>query len=69
MPLPLGVLKSNIGHSEGGSGIASTIKVLICYENECIPPNINLNQLKDELAVYFPPLMPVSKLQKYVPGK
>ncbi|CAG2176498.1 unnamed protein product [Oppiella nova] len=47
-PLPLGVVKSNLGHSEGGSGITSIIKVLISYENECIPPNRNLNQLKSE---------------------
>ncbi|CAG2173002.1 unnamed protein product, partial [Oppiella nova] len=67
-PLPIGALKSNLGHTEASSGLASIIKVLISYENECIPPNINLNQLKDELAAYFPPLMSVSKLQQYVPG-
>ncbi|CAG2166224.1 unnamed protein product, partial [Oppiella nova] len=38
-PLPLGVLKSNMGHAESGSGTASIIKVLISYENDCIPPN------------------------------
>ena len=67
-PLPLGVLKSNMGHSEAGSGIASVIKVLIAYENECIPPNLNLNQLKDECAVYCPPLMPIVKPYPYKPG-
>ncbi|CAG2172386.1 unnamed protein product, partial [Oppiella nova] len=49
-PLLIGALKSNLGHTEAGSGMASIKKVLISYENECIPPNINLNELKDELA-------------------
>ncbi|CAG2178215.1 unnamed protein product, partial [Oppiella nova] len=48
-PLLIGALKSNLGHTEAGSGMASIIKMLISYENECIPPNINLNELKDEL--------------------
>ncbi|CAG2101714.1 unnamed protein product, partial [Medioppia subpectinata] len=56
-PLPLGVLKSNMGHSEAASGIPSVVKVLIAYENECIPPNINFNKLKGELERYFPPLL------------
>ncbi|CAG2182259.1 unnamed protein product, partial [Oppiella nova] len=55
--LPIGALKSNMGHAEAGSGVAGVIKVLISYENECIPPNINLNTIKDEIAQYFPPLL------------
>lgn len=40
-PLLVGSVKSNLGHSEGASGLVSVIKVLISFENQLIPPNIN----------------------------
>ncbi|CAG2113097.1 unnamed protein product [Medioppia subpectinata] len=67
-PLPLGLLKSNIGHTEGCSGIAAIIKVLIAFENECIPPNLNLKQIKDECKQYCPPLYPNTEKLPYTPG-
>ena len=68
-PLPLGFLKSNTGHTEGASGLASLVKVILCYENECIPPNINLKQMKQECQEYCPPLFPNNEPLKYKPGK
>ncbi|CAG2114275.1 unnamed protein product [Medioppia subpectinata] len=67
-PLPLGAVKSNMGHSEGASGLVSITKVLIAFENQCIPPNINLNALKQELRPYFPPLLPITEKYDYIPG-
>ncbi|CAG2169230.1 unnamed protein product [Oppiella nova] len=67
-PLPLGALKSNIGHTEAGSGTAAIIKVCIAYENECIPANLNLTKIKDECAVYCPPLSPINDTLPYTPG-
>ncbi|GAB0094756.1 Fatty acid synthase [Sergentomyia squamirostris] len=40
-PLPVGSVKSNIGHSEAASGTCSIAKVIIAMENDLIPPNIN----------------------------
>lgn len=34
-------MKSNMGHSEGASGLSSLAKVLIAFENNRIPPNIH----------------------------
>ncbi|CAG2108061.1 unnamed protein product, partial [Medioppia subpectinata] len=67
-PLPLGALKSNVGHSEAGSGMSSLIKMCIVYENECIPPNLNMKQLKDECLPYCPPLKPIVECTPYKPG-
>jgi acyl transferase domain-containing protein len=41
----LGSVKANIGHLLGCSGLAGVIKVLKMFENECIPPQINLNNI------------------------
>ncbi|KAF4814699.1 Reducing polyketide synthase FUB1 [Colletotrichum siamense] len=38
-PLHIGALKSNIGHTEGNSGIASFIKGVLCVEKGIIPAN------------------------------
>lgn len=40
-PLPVGSVKSNMGHSESTSGACSIAKVILAFENKLIPPNIN----------------------------
>ncbi|WP_019506018.1 type I polyketide synthase [Pleurocapsa sp. PCC 7319] len=43
-PIVLGAVKTNIGHTEGASGIASLIKVILALQHQSIPRNLNLNQ-------------------------
>ena len=66
--LPVGSIKSCTGHPEGASGVSSLIKVILCYESESIPPNINLNEIKKEIKKFCPPLYPNRELEKYEPG-
>ncbi|KAN0018800.1 hypothetical protein ACTFIU_008733 [Dictyostelium citrinum] len=40
-PLLIGSIKSNIGHLEAGSGVASLIKCCLIFKNKCFAPNIN----------------------------
>lgn len=45
-PLPVGSVKSNIGHSESSAGICSIAKVLVAFETGLIPPNINFSHIR-----------------------
>ena len=55
----IGSLKTNIGHLESASGVASLIKVLLMFEHEEIPPHIHYEQplpfLKLEATRLFVP--------------
>jgi len=40
-PLPIGSVKSNLGHLETASGMAGLVKVVECLKNRAIPASIN----------------------------
>lgn len=39
--LPVGCVKSNLGHTEGSSSLVSLAKTLICLDSGIIPPNLD----------------------------
>ena len=43
-PLPIGSVKSQVGHLEAASGMAGLIKVLHVLRHRCVPANIHLEQ-------------------------
>lgn len=43
-PLMVGSIKSNIGHLEGGSGLASIVKTILMLENNLILPNLDFQK-------------------------
>lgn len=47
--LPIGSIKSNMGHSESASAVASVAKVILALENRKIPPNINFTTPRKEI--------------------
>lgn len=57
-PLYIGTLKSNIGHTEGNSGIASFIKAVLSVERGIIPANAWFQKLNakipDTCNFHFP---------------
>lgn len=50
LPLLVGSVKSNVGHSEAASGVNSLIKACFAFENGKVPPNINFKEIKPEIA-------------------
>ncbi|KAF1960020.1 hypothetical protein CC80DRAFT_513713 [Byssothecium circinans] len=71
-PLLVGSVKSNLGHGEGASALASIIKVVLSLKNGAIPPifnlktrnpNINFNSAKVQVVVEVTP-WPLHRLQR-----
>lgn len=50
-PCWLGSLKTNIGHLEAASGIASVIKVVLSLQHQEIPPHLHLKQLNPYISL------------------
>ena len=67
-PLAIASVKTNIGHTEAASGVASLIKVVLALQNKQIPPHLHLKQPNphiewDEILLSVPTeLIPWKKL-------
>ena len=62
----LGALKSNIGHLESASGIASLIKVLLCMRHKTLPKQIHLQKENPYLELSKTPFYLVTENQPWV---
>jgi len=52
-PLLIGSVKSNMGHSEISSGLASLAKVIIAMHDHEIPPNLHFDQPNPDIPALF----------------
>lgn len=48
-PLPVGSVKSNIGHTEPAAGICSIVKAMLAFESGYIAPNINITKVRSTI--------------------
>ena len=49
-PLLVGSVQSNIGYTEGASGISALVKICLAFQNGKIPPNINFSKPRPDIA-------------------
>lgn len=47
--VPIGSVKSNLGHTLETAGLASIVKVLLAMQNGCIPASINITKLNQSV--------------------
>nr|Q86ZD9.1 RecName: Full=Squalestatin tetraketide synthase; Short=SQTKS; AltName: Full=Highly reducing polyketide synthase 1; Short=HR-PKS 1; AltName: Full=Squalestatin S1 biosynthesis cluster protein pks1 [Phoma sp. C2932]AAO62426.1 type I polyketide synthase [Phoma sp. C2932] len=64
-PLWIGSVKTNIGHSEATSGLASVIQAALALEKGLIPPNINFKEPNEKLGQVSAAVRVPSNLQKW----
>jgi fatty acid synthase len=67
-PLLIGSVKSVVGHSEGASGLVSIAKVLISFEKQMIPANLNFDSSNDLIKDLIPKKIRVVTQNTLFPG-
>lgn len=50
--LIIGSVKSNMGHAEAASGMASIAKILVALDNQKFPPNINIKNPRSDVSAF-----------------
>lgn len=64
-PLLIGSIKTNLGHTEAASGLASIIKTVLALEKGVIPPSINFEKPNPKIPLEDWHLKLVKKLERW----
>ncbi|GAB1215367.1 Polyketide synthase-like protein Preu9 [Aspergillus terreus] len=67
-PLLIGSVKSNVGHSEGASALASIMKVVLSLERGAIPPVFDLQTLNPNIDFEGARVKPVTEVTPWPEG-
>ncbi|RWA08741.1 hypothetical protein EKO27_g6377 [Xylaria grammica] len=65
LPLLIGSVKTNVGHSEGASGLTSILKVVMAFENGQIPPSYGVVELSPKLNLKKYNLKVATKVEEW----
>ncbi len=61
-PLPIGSVKTNLGHLEPASGMAGLVKTILCLKHRALPPSIHLENPNPRIDFAGLNLVPVTQL-------
>lgn len=61
----IGAVKTNIGHTQAASGIASLIKVILSIKNQVIPPSINFDEVNPLIKFCGSPVYVNDRLREW----
>ena len=67
-PLTVGSVKTNLGHLEAASGVASVIKVVLSLNHEQIPPHLHFKTLTPKATMRKLPLVVPTELTPWPKG-
>lgn len=59
-PLPIGSIKSNIGHTEAASSLVSIAKAVIALRSDIIPPNMHYDSPNPNVPALLSGVLQVS---------
>ncbi|MFY0567267.1 beta-ketoacyl synthase N-terminal-like domain-containing protein [Archangium lansingense] len=65
----LGSVKTNIGHLDAASGIASLIKAVLCLKHRQLPPTLHFEQPNPQLELATSPFFVNTTLREWTPGE
>ncbi|WP_228396505.1 type I polyketide synthase [Streptomyces sp. RB17] len=63
-PLPIGSVKSNLGHSEAAAGMSGLFKALLVLKHRRIPPTLHAGQLNPAIPFDELNVRPVTRLEQ-----
>jgi 3-oxoacyl-(acyl-carrier-protein) synthase/acyl carrier protein len=52
-PLPLGAVKSNMGHMENGAGMVGVLKVIMCMKHKRLTKNIHCDNINEHIKKHI----------------
>lgn len=67
MPLLVGSVKSNMGHSEPAGGLVSIVKIILAMESGILAPNLHFNIPNPEVPALRDGRLKASEKYKYLP--
>ncbi|PHH61958.1 hypothetical protein CDD81_7707 [Ophiocordyceps australis] len=65
LPLLIGAVKPNLGHSEAASGLSGIIKVVLAFEKGLIPPTHGIDKLNPKLQLESNNIQVVTELREW----